>query len=430
MKKILFLLLLLPLLGGGLLSAQTVSNLQVMPGATGSASTVTFDVSWDEDALPALWSDTMWVFVDYNKNGKMTRLPLLLSAGATLTATSSPGVGELVEENIKGAWVVGDARTNSPFSATVQLFTDETTIAGACAYASSCPPVGKYISETEIVFTGTPMYEITLVHENGYTFETIESGGTFLLPCSYTVSSFTDATGAPGILGCIPSTDIYNLTVSATTYCAGGTVTFALDNTTLGRTYQLYKDGAEVDELTGTGGGATFTGTFAGAGNYAARVKDNGTYCAAQMTGAYTVTVGQPGAVGEDATCGCASGLIGCSGTCRTPHATQVTGNCSGVCHQQTVNYYTVCGAPNGSGTVTNYSCCTGCGTSYLSSCYSNGASTRYDPAGSYSDSQCAAAARARALANCATYYGYYYVYNVDGASSGRYDHCATYYCN
>jgi hypothetical protein len=212
-----------------------------------------------------------------------------------------------------GAWVYGDARTNTAgsFSAKVQLYTKETDIiiAGACAYASSYPPVGQYVSASEIVFTGTPMYEITLVHENGYTFETIESGGTFLLPCSYTVSSFTDKTGAPGILGCIPSTDIHNLTVSATTYCPGGTVTFALENTTLGRTYQLYKDNVEVMiALTGTGNAETFIGTFAGAGNYAARVKDNGTYCAAQMAGTYAVsenpTPGVPTMSGGGSQCG------------------------------------------------------------------------------------------------------------------------------
>jgi hypothetical protein len=118
----------------------------------------------------------------------------------------------------------------------------------------------------------------------------VKSGSTFLLPCSYTISSFTDATGAPGILSCIPSSDIYNLTVSATTYCPGNTVTFALDNTTPGRTYQLYKDGNAVDALLSTGGGATFTGTFAGAGTYTAWVDDDGTHCAAQTTGVHVVS--------------------------------------------------------------------------------------------------------------------------------------------
>jgi hypothetical protein len=197
-KLFLFLMIILP----SILGAQTVSNLQVSPG---SPSTVTFDVSWTAASLTTPWLDSMWVFVDYNKNGRMTRL---LLSGGTLTEHTAikSGTGIFIEENPMGAWVYGDARTNSPFSATVQLFTDETNIAGACAYASSYPPLGKYLSASEITFTGTPMYEITLVHEN--TFETIEAGGTFLLPCDYTIKSFTDRTGAPGVfdVSCLPGT--------------------------------------------------------------------------------------------------------------------------------------------------------------------------------------------------------------------------------
>jgi hypothetical protein len=173
------------------------------------------------------------VFVDYNKNGKMTRMELLpLSAGATLTATSSPGVGKLVEENIKGAWVVGDARTNAAgsFSARVQLLTATADLYGACAYASSYPPVGQYVSESEIIFSGTPWYELKLLHEDGYTIETIESGSTFLLPCSYTVSSFTDATGAPGIIKCLAPANLMFAT-PYTTICAGATVTLTASAT-------------------------------------------------------------------------------------------------------------------------------------------------------------------------------------------------------
>jgi hypothetical protein len=44
-----------------------------------------------------------------------------------------------------------------------------------------------------------------------------------------------------------------------------------------------------MDELTGTGSAETFTGAFAGAGEYTAWMKDNGTYCATQMTGVHTV---------------------------------------------------------------------------------------------------------------------------------------------
>jgi hypothetical protein len=212
MKKTLFLLLLLPLLGGGLLSAQTVSNLSV---SAGSPSTVTFDVEWDEATMPALWSDTMWVFVDYNKNGKMTRM---LITGGTLTEHS--GTAEFIPENTMGAWVSGDARTNGSFSATVQLLTATADLYGACAYASSYPPVANYVSESEIVFAGTPWYEIKLLHEDGFTVETIESGGTFLLPCSYTVSSFTDATGAPGKINCMKPTGL-SLTATPAAICAG-----------------------------------------------------------------------------------------------------------------------------------------------------------------------------------------------------------------
>jgi uncharacterized protein (TIGR02145 family) len=176
-----------------------------------------FNVSWDRDAMPvALWSDTVWVFVDYNNAGVMKRLPLL--SGATLTATSAPGVGKVieVENNNQGVWVTGNARSASSFSATVQLLTATADLAGACAYASNYPPVGEYSSSdaTEISFTGTPMYEISLAKSGGEV-ATVKSGDTFLLPCDYTLMSFTDATGAPGKLGCIPMTGNIDFSVPA-----------------------------------------------------------------------------------------------------------------------------------------------------------------------------------------------------------------------
>jgi uncharacterized protein (TIGR02145 family) len=176
----------------------TVSGLAI------NAGTVTFNVSWNRDAMPvALWSDTVWVFVDYNNAGRMERLPL--RTGATLTATSAPGVGEVKEEpgNNKGVWVIGNARTNGSFSATVQLLTSVNDVGGACVYGSNYPPVGEYISLTEISFTGTPVYEISLTHPDKGS-AAVKSGDTFLLPCDYTLTSFTDKTGAPGIMKCIP----------------------------------------------------------------------------------------------------------------------------------------------------------------------------------------------------------------------------------
>jgi hypothetical protein len=295
MKKLFLLLLLLPLLGrglgGGLLSAQNVSvtNLLVTEG---SPSTVTFDVSWTRPGTGTVWMDSAWVFVDYNNAGRMTRLPLLLSSGATLTETSAPGEGALKEvpDNTKGMWVSGYARTDGSFSATVQLLTAETNIAGACAYASGYPPVGAWLSDSKITFTGTPWYEITLTLPDGSTTVTVDAGDTFLLPCSYTMSSFTDKTGAPGIFNCIPATDIYNLMASAPAFCTGDAVTFSLSSTLPGRNYKLYKDGVVVDALTGTGNAETFTGAFAGAGTYTAWMEAEGIQCAAQMNGVRVIS--------------------------------------------------------------------------------------------------------------------------------------------
>jgi hypothetical protein len=95
-------------------------------GLAVNAGTVTFNVSWDKDNpdMPALWSDSVWVFVDYNNAGKMTRLPVT-------AATASAGTVIKVDGNDKGAWVIGNARTNGSFSATVQLLTSAVGVAGA-----------------------------------------------------------------------------------------------------------------------------------------------------------------------------------------------------------------------------------------------------------------------------------------------------------
>jgi hypothetical protein len=184
--------------GGALLSAQngvTVSGLAV------NAGTVTFNVSWDKNAMPVeVWSDTVWVFVDYNKAGRMERLPL--ASGATLTETSAPGGFSRVEyasNNNQGVWVIGNARsTNSgSFSATVRLLTTVTDMAGACVYVSNYPPVGVFVHEGGISFTGTPLYDLVFKDGDGQSY-TFSSQGAFTVPGSYTLASFIDRTGAPG----------------------------------------------------------------------------------------------------------------------------------------------------------------------------------------------------------------------------------------
>jgi uncharacterized protein (TIGR02145 family) len=161
----------------------TVSGLAI------DAGTVTFNVSWQTPMPVALWSDSVWVFVDYNNAGKMERLPL--SPGATLT-TTSPG-GKVIEEpdNNKGVWVAGNARSAGSFSAMVKLLTEVKNVAGACAYASNYPPMG-YIATNVITFTGTAPYTVML---EGVP-EPQTAGSHYMV--GGTIASFTDKTGAPG----------------------------------------------------------------------------------------------------------------------------------------------------------------------------------------------------------------------------------------
>jgi hypothetical protein len=316
MRMMCLALLLLPLLGRGLgggcvLMAQNgvkVSDLTV------GAGTVTFNVSWNRDAMPvALWSDTVWVFVDYNKNGVMTRLPL--SAGATLTATS-PG-GKVIEEpnNNQGVWVAGNARSAGSFSATVKLLTATPDIAGACAYASNYPPVGRYTSASNIIsFTGTPDYKIILERSDKSTYTaTVGKDESLLIHSGEVIQSFTDATGAPGKVVCIPST-AYDLKASASSFCAGDAgVTFALSGTQSGRRYQLYRDGTPtaVATLTGTGSAATFTGSMA-EGLYTAKILAPVSYCEVAMNGSPVISRNAlPAApTGASANSRCGSGTV------------------------------------------------------------------------------------------------------------------------
>jgi hypothetical protein len=172
----------------------TVKGLTIQSGA------VTFEVSWDktDPYMPAVWSDSVWVFVDYNDAGTMKRLPL--SAGATLTATSAEGVGKViaVDGNDQGVWVVGNARMQGSFSATVKLLTETTGIGGACVYASNYPPVGVFVDADGISFTGTPAYNLVVDDGHGNLQDLLAPGSSFTVLNGYTLKSFSDRTGAPG----------------------------------------------------------------------------------------------------------------------------------------------------------------------------------------------------------------------------------------
>jgi hypothetical protein len=214
-------------------SAQTgviVEGLDVKPG------TVTFNVRWNDNQPDGfLWSDSVWVFVDYNDHGMMKRLPL---SGATLTALSWAGASvTLIPGNTSGAWVVGNARDAGAFFTTVKLFyTAQLDVAGACAYASNYPPVGAYQTPTEISFTGTPPYDIILVHTDGRR-DTVQSSKNFYVPANYTAASFTDKTGAPGTFRCMemPSE---STVASYTVFTGTGEILFANNPATLTRLFE------------------------------------------------------------------------------------------------------------------------------------------------------------------------------------------------
>jgi hypothetical protein len=214
------------LCGPAVLTAQngvTVSGLAV------NAGTVTFDVSWKNTGMPAVWSDTVWVFVDYNESGKMIRLPL--SPGATLTATSTPGVGKVIEipGNNQGVWVAGNARITGSFSATVQLTTSISAVGGACAYASNDPPVGKYNNDaSNISFTGTSPYVLAIRRADGNA-ETVISGSSYHLPPGFKLETFTDATGAPGIFECVPMTGMIDFSTVPSMVAKGQSVSFIVN---------------------------------------------------------------------------------------------------------------------------------------------------------------------------------------------------------
>ena len=380
--------LLLLLLSPAMLMAQQSNGIEVT-GLAVESGTVTFGIRWEKANMPALWSDTVWVFVDHNVNGTMVRLPLV--AGSTLTGTSALGVGQVKDElasgNDQGVWVIGNARVANTFSATVTLLTSNQNVSGACVYASNYPPVGTFLSTSTVSFTGMQPFNLVLRQISGSgTISGSSTDGYYYMPGGYELKSFTDKTGAPGTWSCLPMTgaidfsmqpasiakgqsatftvtthpsmpnaaavtytwdapgfdpasfsgaynasykatapnvagpstvtltarstnycdrelkksvtvldcypsDIHTLTVSATEYCAGTTVTFALSNTTSGRKYRLYKgDGSVMNDLAGTGSAATFTGTFAGGGVYTAQVLAEGGNCGAVMTGSHVVT--------------------------------------------------------------------------------------------------------------------------------------------
>ena len=284
----LLLLLLCPTVGMAQ-NGITISNFAAAPGTGNAPTTLTFNIEWKKLAPDVVWSDTVWVFVDYNNKGAMTRLPL--ATGATLTDPSWDGAQVMeVENNDQGVWVVGNSRADGSFSATVQLCRDVArhVSTGMCVYAINYPPVGRYTAANQIKFNGTPPFYLTYSNGSAATVTADQAMSTITL--TGTLASFTDASLAPGVTKCkTPAPQ----TLTASAYCAGTSVKLALANTERGATYLLYKGGVPQSGATatliGTGSAATFTGNYT-PGSYTVQVTPSPQFCDAGVV-AETVTL-------------------------------------------------------------------------------------------------------------------------------------------
>jgi hypothetical protein len=350
-------------------SGITISDYSVTPGAP---STVSFTVNWNKDKI-----DSAWVFVDYNDSGTMTRLPL---SGVTASA----GSAYMVSGNDQGAWVVADA--SGAFSATVQLVATCTDArpcvpTGACVYAIDYPPKAEYTAIDKIKFTGTPPFYLEFTDGSTPDTVAVKTQGSYTCNIgSKTLESFTDASGAPGVLKCaIPAAQ--TLTVSAAGYCADADgVLFALSGTQSGATYQLIKDNTIVAAtLTTTEGPATFSGAHP-SGTYSA-ITLAGAYCAAPMAGTHTVSVYAPGTDGQSSSpCSCTTGTTDCSGTCTTNSTYTLNDGACRRCGVAYVQQYDQCGIVVNSqySTYTNNSCTSGCLTGTFTVSATGGLNTNY----------------------------------------------------
>lgn len=278
-----------------------------MSNFTVNSGTLTFDISWKTADMPAEWSDSAWVFINYNDAGVLKHLPL--GTGATLTATSAPGVARVIEVpgNTDGVWLVGNARSAGSFSATIKLISAIAEFSGACAYASNYPPVGEYISTTDVKFAGSPIYKIVLKNANGH-LETRRSDSPFTIPPGYILQSFSDATGAPGTIKCMPPV-ITAHPQSQLSCKVMSTIKLSVTASGVGSTlsYQ-WKTGTGAGTNVGSDS-STYTGTVPALSDYWVVVTDSNN-CTATSNKA-TITVFSSGIIGMKSICGSGAGRIG-----------------------------------------------------------------------------------------------------------------------
>jgi hypothetical protein len=226
------------------------------------------------------------VFVDYNNAGKMKRLPLL--PGATLTSTSPGGGVKEEPNNDEGVWVVGNARQEGRFSATVQLLTATAVNSGACAYASNYPPVGEYIDAKQIKFTGTPPYNLVIVSEGSGTRTCSINDNYFKLNDGEILQSFTDKTSAPGMMKCFVLDNPIGIPNSR---CGAGVVTISTASTSTNTVIDWYDTATGGTVLSGGSATGTFTPSIVSSTSYYAQARDVTTGCVSVARTAVVATV-------------------------------------------------------------------------------------------------------------------------------------------
>jgi hypothetical protein len=222
-------------------SAQNVQVESISSTYTGTPI-VKFRVAWT-GTRTYRHNTKVWLFIDYRKVendapvGNWTRALVT----STLTVNSLPASTATLEPgNDSGFWLHG---VNGDYSATVTvpvtLATDVTQFSW-CAYATDYPPNVVAHSSNSYTLRGSRPFVV-----NGSTLTADQT--TF----SGTITSFTDATGAPGIfpaapnekpngMGCLPG-----LVENAVGVCAAPTA-IGCNNTTLDLGTVSFASGTEI----------------------------------------------------------------------------------------------------------------------------------------------------------------------------------------
>ncbi|MDR3132614.1 MAG: hypothetical protein LBU42_01145 [Prevotellaceae bacterium] len=189
MKKIFFLFAMLTIS----ITANAQTGVTVTP-VSAKSSTVTFNVSWLNNSRTGTYSSKVWVFVDYRTivnnapSGGWTRA---LVSG---TPTATSGTLSLETGNDKGFWLQGTSGNSGTYNATITVtLSNVPTKFNWCAYVSDYPP-NVTLDKGTYTFKGTANF-IVNSHAQPLITNTIAKA-------SLTVNSsstFTDATGCPGI---------------------------------------------------------------------------------------------------------------------------------------------------------------------------------------------------------------------------------------